>query len=163
MRERAGVVFRNDMAWVREVCMAIVSEVRSVALGFPRMGADRGLKRALESYWKGQIDAQELQKTASILRERHWRAQQERGILSGTGFDRTVILRRSAAGSGSQASSDGPAISTARQGSAACVVKSSKVRTSNLNRTTALDLTVALNLNSPAPRVLATASLAILK
>lgn len=44
-------------------------------LGFPRIGAKRELKFALESYWKGQSSEQELQETASQLRARHWQCQ----------------------------------------------------------------------------------------
>ncbi|ROU04884.1 5-methyltetrahydropteroyltriglutamate--homocysteine S-methyltransferase [Lysobacter enzymogenes] len=42
-------------------------------LGFPRIGARRELKQALESFWKGDRDAAALQATAAGLRERHWR------------------------------------------------------------------------------------------
>lgn len=44
-------------------------------LGFPRIGAGRELKFALESYWKGQASATELLSTASTLRQRHWQQQ----------------------------------------------------------------------------------------
>jgi 5-methyltetrahydropteroyltriglutamate--homocysteine methyltransferase len=40
--------------------------------GFPRIGLKRELKRALESYWRGDTDAQALQDTARTLRLRHW-------------------------------------------------------------------------------------------
>lgn len=42
-------------------------------LGFPRIGARRELKHALESFWKGDSDAAALQAVAAGLRERHWR------------------------------------------------------------------------------------------
>ena len=42
-------------------------------LGFPRIGARRELKQALESFWKGDSDAQSLHATAASLRERHWK------------------------------------------------------------------------------------------
>lgn len=44
-------------------------------LGFPRIGAKRELKFALESYWKGQSSRDELQALASQLRRRHWQDQ----------------------------------------------------------------------------------------
>ncbi|MGC4030036.1 MAG: 5-methyltetrahydropteroyltriglutamate--homocysteine S-methyltransferase [Steroidobacteraceae bacterium] len=44
-------------------------------LGFPRIGAQRELKSALESYWKGQSSRDELQATGAQLRQRHWAAQ----------------------------------------------------------------------------------------
>jgi 5-methyltetrahydropteroyltriglutamate--homocysteine methyltransferase len=52
----------------------------STNLGFPRMGPYRELKRALESYWTGDTDAAELQRTAAELREGAWRAQHDAGI-----------------------------------------------------------------------------------
>jgi 5-methyltetrahydropteroyltriglutamate--homocysteine methyltransferase len=44
-------------------------------LGFPRIGAKRELKFALESYWKGQSSREDLQRTGAELRARHWRDQ----------------------------------------------------------------------------------------
>ena len=44
-------------------------------LGFPRIGAQRELKFALESYWKGQSSREELQATGARLRQRHWADQ----------------------------------------------------------------------------------------
>jgi 5-methyltetrahydropteroyltriglutamate--homocysteine methyltransferase len=44
-------------------------------LGFPRIGARRELKFALESYWKGQSTREELHRTGADLRARHWRDQ----------------------------------------------------------------------------------------
>ena len=49
-------------------------------LGFPRIGARRELKRAVEDYWSGDIDPEELQSTAADLRRRHWQLQQSLGI-----------------------------------------------------------------------------------
>jgi 5-methyltetrahydropteroyltriglutamate--homocysteine methyltransferase len=50
-------------------------------LGFPRMGADRELKRALEGHWRGDDpDGHVLLSTAAELRSRHWRLQRDRGI-----------------------------------------------------------------------------------
>ncbi len=40
----------------------------STILGYPRIGRHRELKRAVESFWKGNIDEAELQSTASALR-----------------------------------------------------------------------------------------------
>ena len=49
-------------------------------LGFPRIGARRELKRALESHWRGESDAAQLQATATELRVRHWKLQREAGV-----------------------------------------------------------------------------------
>jgi len=48
-------------------------------LGFPRIGAKRELKRALESHWRGEIDAQQLQQQAAALRLTHWQLQRQAG------------------------------------------------------------------------------------
>jgi 5-methyltetrahydropteroyltriglutamate--homocysteine methyltransferase len=52
----------------------------SSCLGFPRIGADRELKRALESYWGSKSTAAELLQSASDLRRRHWSQMQAAGI-----------------------------------------------------------------------------------
>lgn len=49
-------------------------------LGFPRIGARRELKRALEACWRGDITGAELQATARSLRHRHWRLQADAGV-----------------------------------------------------------------------------------
>src|SRR5579862_5873164 len=49
-------------------------------LGFPRIGARRELKAALERFWSGTIDETGLSVTAQELRARHWRAQVGSGI-----------------------------------------------------------------------------------
>jgi 5-methyltetrahydropteroyltriglutamate--homocysteine methyltransferase len=49
-------------------------------LGFPRIGARRELKRAIEDFWTGNIDPDELRSTAQELRRRHWQLQQSLGV-----------------------------------------------------------------------------------
>ncbi|MBN9338572.1 MAG: 5-methyltetrahydropteroyltriglutamate--homocysteine S-methyltransferase, partial [Comamonadaceae bacterium] len=44
-------------------------------LGFPRIGARRELKFALESYWKGESSRDELKSLGAQLRQRHWENQ----------------------------------------------------------------------------------------
>ncbi|MBO8086844.1 MAG: 5-methyltetrahydropteroyltriglutamate--homocysteine S-methyltransferase [Marichromatium sp.] len=44
-------------------------------LGFPRIGAKRQLKFALESYWKGQSSIEDLKAVGSQLRAQHWEEQ----------------------------------------------------------------------------------------
>ena len=44
-------------------------------LGFPRIGARRELKFALESYWKGRSSLDELKAQGARLRLRHWQDQ----------------------------------------------------------------------------------------
>ena len=49
-------------------------------LGFPRMGAQRELKFALESFWRGDSTAADLLGTAAQLRQAHWQAQADAGL-----------------------------------------------------------------------------------
>lgn len=49
-------------------------------LGFPRIGANRELKKALEAYWKGESTQAQLQETGYTLRVRHWEAQRKAGM-----------------------------------------------------------------------------------
>ncbi len=56
------------------------NKVQSAVLGFPRIGANRQLKKALEAYWKKEIDAETLQEQAKDLRARNWRLQADAGI-----------------------------------------------------------------------------------
>ncbi|MBN9342112.1 MAG: hypothetical protein J0H52_18825, partial [Comamonadaceae bacterium] len=45
-------------------------------LGFPRVGARRELKCALESYWKGASARDELTALGAQRRQRHWQDQE---------------------------------------------------------------------------------------
>lgn len=54
--------------------------VLATNLGFPRVGLQRELKKALESYWQGQATREELLATGAQLRERHWKLQQAAGL-----------------------------------------------------------------------------------
>ncbi|SHG76281.1 5-methyltetrahydropteroyltriglutamate--homocysteine S-methyltransferase [Pollutimonas bauzanensis] len=49
-------------------------------LGFPRIGVQRELKRALEAYWAGNLSAQALDDTGRELRARHWQLQARSGL-----------------------------------------------------------------------------------
>ncbi|HHI76261.1 MAG TPA: 5-methyltetrahydropteroyltriglutamate--homocysteine S-methyltransferase [Gammaproteobacteria bacterium] len=49
-------------------------------LGFPRIGANRELKFALERYWRGEIDRETLEATGRELRAAHWERQQRAGM-----------------------------------------------------------------------------------
>ena len=49
-------------------------------LGFPRIGARRELKNALESHWKGHTQEDTLRAIGHALRQRHWREQREAGL-----------------------------------------------------------------------------------
>ncbi|MBX9755433.1 MAG: 5-methyltetrahydropteroyltriglutamate--homocysteine S-methyltransferase [Pseudomonadaceae bacterium] len=49
-------------------------------LGFPRIGADRELKKALEAHWQGELDEVGLRAVGRELRAAHWQLQQDAGI-----------------------------------------------------------------------------------
>lgn len=54
--------------------------VLATNLGFPRIGVGRELKKAVESYWKGESDQAALQKTGAELRARNWKLQKDAGL-----------------------------------------------------------------------------------
>jgi 5-methyltetrahydropteroyltriglutamate--homocysteine methyltransferase len=49
-------------------------------LGFPRIGPQRELKKALEGYWAGRVPVDELQVVAAGVRQRNWQLQTRLGI-----------------------------------------------------------------------------------
>ena len=49
-------------------------------LGFPRIGAQRELKKAVEAYWKGELDEAGLRSVGKALRTQNWQLQQQAGI-----------------------------------------------------------------------------------
>jgi 5-methyltetrahydropteroyltriglutamate--homocysteine methyltransferase len=48
--------------------------------GFPRIGAARELKFALEAHWRGDLPEAQLETVGRELRARHWALQQEAGL-----------------------------------------------------------------------------------
>lgn len=48
--------------------------------GYPRIGARRELKRAVEAYWSGKTDQNELAQTAQQIQQQVYRALTERGL-----------------------------------------------------------------------------------
>lgn len=53
---------------------------RTSVIGFPRIGKNRELKFASEKYFKGEISASELEKTAAELRSYGWKKQADADI-----------------------------------------------------------------------------------
>lgn len=49
-------------------------------LGFPRIGVRRELKFAVEQFWRGEINQQQLEQTGQELRARHWAQQKNAGL-----------------------------------------------------------------------------------
>ena len=56
-------------------------------LGYPRVGAKRELKFALESFWRRETSTEDLQKVAESLRANHWQKQQDAGLAFITSND----------------------------------------------------------------------------
>ena len=52
----------------------------STNLGFPRIGANRELKWAVEAYWAGKIDRRELLRRAAEIRRANWALQRDAGV-----------------------------------------------------------------------------------
>ncbi|WP_086847252.1 5-methyltetrahydropteroyltriglutamate--homocysteine S-methyltransferase [Amycolatopsis kentuckyensis] len=59
-----------------------MTEIGTTVLGYPRIGPDRELKRALERYWAHRIDQDTLLETGRDLRERTWRTLAAAGLDS---------------------------------------------------------------------------------
>ncbi|MCX4238344.1 MULTISPECIES: 5-methyltetrahydropteroyltriglutamate--homocysteine S-methyltransferase [Streptomyces] len=53
---------------------------RATVYGYPRQGQHRELKKAVEGYWKGRVDADTLRMTAAGLRRTNWRQLAEAGV-----------------------------------------------------------------------------------
>lgn len=54
--------------------------LKTASLGFPRIGENRELKKAVESYWKGTNKLEDLQKEASKIRNHNWKLQDQSDI-----------------------------------------------------------------------------------
>jgi 5-methyltetrahydropteroyltriglutamate--homocysteine methyltransferase len=52
----------------------------TTVLGYPRIGPDRELKRAVERYWAGKIDEAELRRVARSLRVGTWQELRKAGL-----------------------------------------------------------------------------------
>jgi 5-methyltetrahydropteroyltriglutamate--homocysteine methyltransferase len=57
-----------------------MSIITTTVLGYPRIGPNRELKKALEGYWSGRLDATGLRDTAAALRAQAWTALRDAGI-----------------------------------------------------------------------------------
>ena len=54
--------------------------LKTATLGFPRIGLNRELKKAVESYWKQNSTLQDLKNTASQIKEKNWQSQKDSQI-----------------------------------------------------------------------------------
>lgn len=53
---------------------------KSHILGFPRIGVQRELKKAVESYWRGDINRTQLDQIGQQLRATNWKIQADAGL-----------------------------------------------------------------------------------
>lgn len=53
---------------------------RATVYGYPRQGAGRELKKAIEGYWKGRVTAEALNQTATELRRSTWQRLADAGV-----------------------------------------------------------------------------------
>ena len=60
----------------------VVTSPGATVLGYPRIGPRRELKRALESYWRGRLDAAGLDAVGAELRTNAWRRLAALGLES---------------------------------------------------------------------------------
>jgi 5-methyltetrahydropteroyltriglutamate--homocysteine methyltransferase len=58
----------------------MTAKIKTQTLGYPRIGKDREIKRALSAYWKGNIDREELLHVYRQITEEGWQAQKDAGI-----------------------------------------------------------------------------------
>ncbi|USX27143.1 5-methyltetrahydropteroyltriglutamate--homocysteine S-methyltransferase [Oxalobacteraceae bacterium OTU3CINTB1] len=59
---------------------AASSHIHTHVPGFPRIGAARELKFALEAHWRGELDEAGLEAVGRTLRARHWALQERAGL-----------------------------------------------------------------------------------
>lgn len=58
----------------------VTNRMQTQTLGYPRIGRDRELKRALESHWTGKLDARGLMEVFDSVVEAGWLVQRDAGI-----------------------------------------------------------------------------------
>tara|TARA_R110000868_G_scaffold42938_3_gene144857 strand:+ start:16036 stop:18393 length:2358 start_codon:yes stop_codon:yes gene_type:complete len=73
--QRGGRLSIAPLIHIQENIMALAHN-----LGFPRIGKQRELKKALEAYWAGNSDLATLQGVGRDLRKTHWQLQADAGV-----------------------------------------------------------------------------------
>lgn len=54
--------------------------IQTATLGYPRIGKNREVKKALEAFWSGKSDAETLLQTVCEVEASNWKTQLEAGI-----------------------------------------------------------------------------------
>ena len=62
------------------LCMTKMTSIQTHVPGFPRIGAARELKYALERHWRGELPEAALEEVAAGLRSRNWALQRDSGL-----------------------------------------------------------------------------------
>ncbi|MDF5722398.1 MAG: 5-methyltetrahydropteroyltriglutamate--homocysteine S-methyltransferase [Rhizonema sp. PD37] len=55
-------------------------QIQTATLGYPRIGKNREVKKALEAFWSGKLEAESLLQTVREVEESNWKTQLEAGI-----------------------------------------------------------------------------------
>ena len=54
--------------------------MKSIVLGYPRIGQKRELKKAIEKYWKNEISEEYLSSVSKSIKAQNWKIQRDQGI-----------------------------------------------------------------------------------
>jgi 5-methyltetrahydropteroyltriglutamate--homocysteine methyltransferase len=54
--------------------------MKTATLGYPRIGKNREVKKALEAFWSGKLEAESLLQTVTEVEEANWQTQLAAGI-----------------------------------------------------------------------------------
>ncbi|MBC1237096.1 MULTISPECIES: 5-methyltetrahydropteroyltriglutamate--homocysteine S-methyltransferase [Nostoc] len=55
-------------------------QIQTATLGYPRIGKNREVKKALEAFWSGNLESESLLQTVRKVEESNWKSQLEAGI-----------------------------------------------------------------------------------
>ncbi|MEH2390675.1 MAG: 5-methyltetrahydropteroyltriglutamate--homocysteine S-methyltransferase [Nostoc sp.] len=55
-------------------------QIQTATLGYPRIGKNREVKKALEAFWSGKLEEESLLQTVRQVEESNWKTQLEAGI-----------------------------------------------------------------------------------
>ncbi|MEH1831669.1 MAG: hypothetical protein V7L29_06220, partial [Nostoc sp.] len=55
-------------------------QIQTTTLGYPRIGKNREVKKALEAFWSGKLEGESLLQTVRQVEESNWKTQLEAGI-----------------------------------------------------------------------------------
>lgn len=50
-------------------------QIQTATLGYPRIGKNREVKKALEAFWSGKLETESLLQTVQKVEESNWKTQ----------------------------------------------------------------------------------------